>query len=83
MTQEEEDKFRAAARQALQQAKDILMVAATEDWNVPCFTIIRFERKDTLGIVVPASWEHQEGMEERCHGILRQENKALSGEALD
>lgn len=83
MTADEEDRFRQATRSALAQSRDILMVAAEDPDKTPPFTVLAFADSDVSAIVLPEALIIEEGTEERCQAILRQESKALAGEALD
>lgn len=83
MTAEEEALFRQAARAALAMSRDVLMVGAEGPDPLPVFTVLKFEEQDAVAIVVPDAWHEMDGMEERCHGILRQESKAMAGQGLD
>lgn len=80
MTHEEEALFRQAAREALALDRDVLMVGSDE---LPLFSVVQFDGGPAVAIVIPDSWTEIDGMEERCHGILRQESKALAGLGLD
>ena len=89
MTPEEEELFRKAAREALAESVDVLMVARVDGSSTgldfagcPDFSVIRFDA-GPVGILIPGYWATVEDMEARLHGILREESKALAGEALD
>jgi len=84
MTDAEEQAFRQAARGALRDGRSVLIVGAEgEDSAELLFSVIEFPEHSALGIVVPGEWEHEEGMEERCQAILRQESKAIREQPLD
>ncbi|HMG13069.1 MAG TPA: hypothetical protein VK571_07835 [Gemmatimonadaceae bacterium] len=83
MTADEEASFRQAARAALETGCDVIMVGTEDPDMMPPFTVARFEGQNAVAIVIPLAWHEAEGMEERCHGILRQESKALAGQGLD
>lgn len=82
MTLEEETLFRAAARQALELSSDIVIVSAEHPDQAPPFSLVAFE-DHVVGIIIPESWETEEGAEAACQAILRQESKSLAGQALD
>jgi hypothetical protein len=83
MTAEEEPLFRAAARQALERSNEVVLVAAADPESAPAFSLVTFENSVTVGIIIPEAWESVEGAEDQCQAILRQESKALAGQALD
>lgn len=84
MTEAEEALFRAAARKALGLSQDIVMVQNNgQQSEPPDFSVVTFENHPFVAIVLPGSWTATEGIEDRCHAILRQESKALAGQALD
>lgn len=83
MTDVEEAAFRVAAREALTRSNEIVMVAAVDPEIAPPFSLVSFDNSTTVGIVIPEAWESEEGAEDWCQGILRQESKALAGQDLD
>ena len=87
MTAAEEQALRAAARAALALSDEIVVVLQPGDpaERLAPFTVIQVQFKGTpvLGIIVPETWFTEEGAEEACRAILRQESKALAGQALD
>lgn len=86
MTPAEEQAMRLAARAALARSDEIVLVGSDSldgQEHLEAFGIIEFNGARTLGIVVPEAWFDQEGAEEACQAILRQESKALAGQLLD
>lgn len=83
MTPEEEARFRQAAREALLQGRDVLLVTAIAEGALEAFSVVRFEGQAAMAIVIPEAWVEIEDMEARCHGILRQESQVLTGQQLD
>ncbi len=83
MTDREEAEFRVASREALARSNEIVMVAAEDPERAPAFSLVTFGNSMTIGIVIPEAWESEEGAEDRCQAILRQESKALAGQDLD
>lgn len=85
MTPEEEDLFRGACRRALQKSDLVVMVLGDPPGTLDPFALVDFRPagKDAMGIIIPAHWENQDGIQERCRAILRQESQALAGQALN
>lgn len=83
MTEVEEAAFRVAAREALGRTDVIVLVAAENPSDVPAFSLATFDNSRAIGIIVPESWMNEDGAEDRCQAILRQESKALAGQGLD
>lgn len=84
ITLEEETGFRDAARRSVAMGRDVVMVSIEQHDSVPVFSLIEFaEGTQVVGIVVPTHWVSEEGDDDHCQAILRQETKAFVGEALD
>ena len=83
MTNDEEEAFRQTARRALQQSPNIVLVFTENPGEGEIFSLVAFPGRPFVGILIPETWEHEAGIEDRCHAILRQESKALGGLALD
>ncbi len=83
MTPEEEGLFRKSSRVALEQGGDIAMVVANETSGLREFMVLVSDTTGGVLIVIPAGWEHEPDAEDRCQAILREEQKALTGQALD
>ncbi len=85
MTANEEQALRAAARAALALSDEVVVVSqpGDPDERLEPFTVFRFTGTQMVGIIVPEAWFTEEGTEEACQAILRQESKALAGQAPD
>lgn len=84
MTSEEEERFRGAARRALASGRTVAIVGASDDDLDVIFELCEFPgHEGSVGIIVPATWEHAPDFEARIEGILSEEQKALAGIPLD
>jgi hypothetical protein len=85
VTSEEEARFRVAARKALAMGGDIAMafVGKIKRSDLPeAFEVVKVDT-EVVALFIPEAWEHEPDAEDRCQAILREEQKALTGQALD
>lgn len=83
MTPEEEALFRVAARKAIEISRDVAFLVA--ELPEEAFLVVHFRdhESDGIGIFIPESWAEVPDMEERLHGILREESKRAARQSLD
>ena len=83
MTAEEEEQFRIAARKALPITQAIGLIY-DDGSSIEAFTVVYFSGyAHYCGIILPAEWEGEPDLEERLHGILREESRRIAGQLAD